>query len=495
MLRVGLLGVLPFMAAQSQLPEPQIFRSGTRLVEVDVVVRSKEGPVRGLTRDDFTVFDQGKRQPVAVFGSAAPPAFSAPLAPGAVSNRRDSRGRLLDGATAVLIDQLNTRFDYKAYERTQVIRFLRGLSETDRIALYSLGRDLHILQDFTADPRELIGALAKLDQGLDSLPANLDVVLEDYPSIGDAAPNCANAKGVLLMACTQTAVNAGLHDDITVEALKRIIQHLAGVPGRRNLVWVKETPQIPPAVVAMAEQANIALYPVLIRTVIVGNPIGFGPDFMATQHAVRDLAAVFGGAGFDDAADIKAAVRTAEEDSESAYTLGYYPAEETLDGKFHRIVVKVSNRELQNNAFEVRYRAGYVATKSTTPPPASTLSELLESPLNATTIGLSALATPDPSRPGSYRVRITVDLRDLHLDRGNGHFIGAIDLSFLHPATQSVITRTIRIDIAEGDLARSFEEGYVVNAIGIDGQTGQIHLAVRDRATGAAGSLRIALAR
>jgi hypothetical protein len=245
----------------------------------------------------------------------------------------------------------------------------------------------------------------------------------------------------------------------------------------------------------MAAQANIALYPVLIRTVMVGNPIGFGPDFMATQHAVRDLAAAFGGAGFNDAADIQAAVHTAEEDSESAYTLGYYPSEQTLDGRFHRVIVKVSNKELSNNTLEVRYRAGYLATKSPMPAAASSLQQLLESPLNATAIGLAAQATPDPRQQGLYRVRITVDLRDVHLDRDADHFTGVLDLSFPGPVTQSVNVRTIWINIPEDRLANALQQGYVVNASGIDGQTGAIHLAVTDRATGAVGSLRIPLAR
>ncbi len=37
--------------------EPSVFRAGTRLVEVDVVIRDKNGPVRGLTKDDLTLFD------------------------------------------------------------------------------------------------------------------------------------------------------------------------------------------------------------------------------------------------------------------------------------------------------------------------------------------------------------------------------------------------------------------------------------------------------
>ena len=44
-----------------------VLRINTRLVEVDVVVRSKDGPVTGLAKEDFTLFDNGKAQRVDVF--------------------------------------------------------------------------------------------------------------------------------------------------------------------------------------------------------------------------------------------------------------------------------------------------------------------------------------------------------------------------------------------------------------------------------------------
>src|ERR1700683_2085926 len=115
-------------AVSAAAQEQAVFRAGTRLVEVEVVVRDKNGPVKGLTKDDFTLLDQGKPQSIAIFRSAATyPAPSAPLPPGTVSNRLDSRGESINGATVVLFDQLNTRFDLKAYQRTEMIKFLHAL--------------------------------------------------------------------------------------------------------------------------------------------------------------------------------------------------------------------------------------------------------------------------------------------------------------------------------------------------------------------------------
>jgi hypothetical protein len=93
--KLGIFGLIPLLAAQ-QPPEPAIFHSETRLVEVEVVVRDQRvgppgvhaslayvldsGPPFGLpgaqlenlTKEDFTILDQGKPQSIAVFrmGSA-----------------------------------------------------------------------------------------------------------------------------------------------------------------------------------------------------------------------------------------------------------------------------------------------------------------------------------------------------------------------------------------------------------------------------------------
>src|SRR5258706_7493394 len=49
-------------------PQPPTFRLETSLIEADAVVTDAQGNiVRGLTKDDFTILDDGKPQPVAAF--------------------------------------------------------------------------------------------------------------------------------------------------------------------------------------------------------------------------------------------------------------------------------------------------------------------------------------------------------------------------------------------------------------------------------------------
>src|SRR5436190_9045194 len=66
-------------------------RINTRLVEVDVVVRAKDGPVTNLAKDDFAILDNGKARRVDVFSvSTAERSRSKETPtppPGVVSNR------------------------------------------------------------------------------------------------------------------------------------------------------------------------------------------------------------------------------------------------------------------------------------------------------------------------------------------------------------------------------------------------------------------------
>src|SRR3954469_10787192 len=67
---------------------PPTFRADTHLVEVSVTVHDENGqPISGLTREDFTLLDEGREQPIDVFsvegasgGSAA--AANAPMPAG-----------------------------------------------------------------------------------------------------------------------------------------------------------------------------------------------------------------------------------------------------------------------------------------------------------------------------------------------------------------------------------------------------------------------------
>src|SRR5215469_2928568 len=78
-----------FSALGSRAQDSPTFQVGTKLVQVDVIVRDAKGPVRDLKKEDFTLFDKGKPQKIEVFSIRTTPAQPPPpsrQAPGVVSN-------------------------------------------------------------------------------------------------------------------------------------------------------------------------------------------------------------------------------------------------------------------------------------------------------------------------------------------------------------------------------------------------------------------------
>ena len=250
-----------------------------------------------------------------------------------------------------------------------------------------------------------------------------------------------------------------------------------------------ELQQVPPAVMVMLQQANIVLYPVRVRG--IG---GFAT--LESELSTHELSTASGGRAFYDAKDLAFAVQTAQEDAGSSYVLGYYPSEDILDGKFHKISLNLNNERLHNADFEVHYRSGYLATKAASRPPAPTLAELFEDPLDSSGIGLAAQSTPEARHPGLFDVSVTVDLHDIHLDRKGGHSTGAFDVSVLNPSPKATVrTGTVAVNLTDVQLVDALENGFTRVVTGVEPELGEIRVVVRDRATGTAGSLRVPVAK
>src|SRR5262249_18189969 len=213
--------------------QQDVIRVNTRLVQVNVVVRDKQGAVRDLKRDEFTVLDNGKKQRIEVFAvtgvEAKNPSPKLPsLPPGVYSNRLESGGERPTAATVILFDLFNTPFENQRYAIGELVRYLRTVRKEDRVSLYIFDGRLRIIQDFTGDPDRLIRATAKIKPGVfagsETMTAAELVVAFDLKS-GDFANGMATAY----------ATNQA---ESTAEALEAIAYHVGGLPGRKNLIWM-----------------------------------------------------------------------------------------------------------------------------------------------------------------------------------------------------------------------------------------------------------------
>jgi VWFA-related protein len=522
----SLLFVFAICGAVLSAQAPAVFHSGTRLVEIDVVARDAQGFVTGLTKDDFTLWDckaserspymdqahrlsacKGKKQAIDVFrevssasskglAKSAPPATE--LTSGAVSNRIYAGGELLTNATTVIIDQLNTPFDLKGYERTKVAEFLRSINGQNRIAVYSLGSGLHLLQDFTDDPKKLIDAVSKLDAG-DRL---------NKPTSDGGEDSHITA--------TEEQVFRDIKTNATIDAIREIIRHMQAVPGRKSLVWLGQDFSFfdpawgPPVARGLLGQANIAVYPVMVRSLQPSGALDMTaatarhPPIMTDldiQFHNRRLGESLGGSGFADAADALAAVRAAQEDATNYYVLGFYLAEADLDDSGHQVTLEVSKKVSRRPDLTLKYRHVYLASKADAPGNEQhpSISDLFRTPVDATAIGLTAAIVPDPAKPGARQVQATVDLADIELRREQDRWVGSFQVALRFESMESAVVmatppvqQAIAVSFTDAELAAKRASGWqITQSVPGDVRAGSAHIVVQDGSNGASGSVRV----
>jgi VWFA-related protein len=143
--------------AYSQERASLTLRTTSHMVVLDVLVKDRAGrPVTGLSTDDVTLMEDGKRQVIASFTPVVrnnKPATQLPGLPEYVYTNRPEYNMPNGPVTIILIDMLNTSAQDQAYARGRLLKYVTtDLKPGEPIAVYTLARSLTLLQDFTTDP-------------------------------------------------------------------------------------------------------------------------------------------------------------------------------------------------------------------------------------------------------------------------------------------------------------------------------------------------------
>jgi VWFA-related protein len=535
------------VSANTQAPKP--IRSTTRLVQVSVVVTDKKGePVTGLKKEEFTVLDESKPQEIAFFAGEVPaPAGSNPpvLPPDVFTNRFDLKGQDPGAVTVVLFDSLNTAVQDQGYVRGQVIKFLENLKPQDHVAVYGLTSELLLLHEFTQDASSLVETASQFKPKEQALYSASNPDYFNVPAMIDAHSMWQRFQDAVNQTDARIADQYKMRRaEMTANALEAITNHVATIPGRKNLVWVSgsfpsailvealglaerdnETTQGYAAEAAQAlNRVNMAIYPVDASGLATSagmdpsrkgdsltdpNAIQYCADCiskapgnspaMFERQNLRDsermLASATGGLAFYGSNDITAAMKRAFDDGRYAYALGFYPQHGTWDGKFRKIKVQVKI----NNVL-LRYRNGYVAEAEHIDSETQAKKELQQaaaSPLDATQLGLIVSAKHfGAASERKLELHVGLDPKQLRLHDEAQHEKGAVDLYFVQwnaqGETVSAESQRIGLNLEEKQYEYLSKAGLVLaRHVTVAPDATDLRVLVRDASSQALGSVTV----
>ena len=348
-------------------------------------------PVKGLTRDDFELLEDGKPQEIRAFtpidlpldvpGASGSTAKTDPRLPPADVATNVDVGRtyilLLDSPYMQVENEYMTGQAYTVAVKRTAAQFVNeALGPRDQMAVIHVQGTTSAAQGLTSNHQLLLDSIAKYGQG---------------KSGGESAPERGDSEiAERIMA--------------TYRALQDISERLAVIGGRRKtIVWIGgqlpfdltnayDCGGTPPrsivermaGVISIAQKDairaatrnNVAIHPVdpIGLTTDTGqqrlelnddpcNPPRKAPESIR-QAALREVAEDTGGSAVVGTNNFSGGYSRIVQENSTYYILGYSPADDYQDGKFHPIQVRVKNRA----TLIVHARKGYTAPDANAKP-------------------------------------------------------------------------------------------------------------------------------
>jgi VWFA-related protein len=322
----GVQSNIPGAGFDTPSPSTPTLHVYSRETIVDVLVTDDKGqPVRGLKQSDFTVKEDGHPQPIRSFHEythQAPPASVPALPPNTYTNATTLP---TTGPVQIfLFDVQATPPAVMERAKKYIAEYLRSMPSGTNVAIFDLSplRHLRLLQGFTTDGALAAEAVEKLD----------------VEWIRNPVPTTRRA----------------------IAALNDLAVYLAGMHGRKNLIWVVPSPLL------ILRDGGLSwrnldmtivhrlmdLYDLFTKEQIAIYP--FDPRGVHGANLEAQAVADGTGGATSNSNDYKATLTKIVVDSSHGYTISYVPPRPDTDGHFHPITISVDRPRLHLN-----YRTGY----------------------------------------------------------------------------------------------------------------------------------------
>jgi VWFA-related protein len=286
------------------------------LVNILASVRDKRGGLIGnLTKDDFTVLEDGKPQTIKYFTRET----DLPLTIGLLVDVSASQRNLID------IEKHAARQFF-----SQVLR------KKDEAFLISFGEDSDLLQDYTNSPKLLQAGLEQL-----RVSSGVGGIQPSGP-----VPTISQVRGTVLYDAVYVAANEKLKGEV---GRKVIVLITDGMDEGSKL-------KIQDAVEA-AQKADAVIYSIDYADPSAYGPFSFGH---VSDFALQKMSNETGGHVYkvDRRHTLEDVFKELQDEMRSQYAIGYTPTNADKDGSFRKLDIRVSDKNLK-----VQARKGYYAIK------------------------------------------------------------------------------------------------------------------------------------
>ena len=394
-LLIAIIAVGSVLSGRAQ--QVPVFRATADIVQIDVSVLDRDRqPVQGLTAADFTVLEGGIQQPVVAFAAVDLPdrvrtgaPWTRDVASDVVTNHLGSQRVVL-----VLFDDCSIEWD------PSQLQFSRRIAKAtvDELGPQDLASVIYTSarrngQELTRDRARLMAAIERFwPQSPSGSPAP-GPFSASRPTGGLLSPGAVKA-GM----CFSGSAGSPLD-----QALRNAAEILSAWPGARKTVVLVSTHGLDFSGMTLDDNGTVynlgRTFAALQRANI--NVYQFDPRGLEVSRKVTEgfgiLADNTGGRAWTDTNTPWEGVPQVFRENSAYYLLGFRPTNETPDGRFRKITVKVSRPGL-----EVRTRAGYYAvrldqpTKPSTKPTPTAIEQALSNglPTGDVPLSLSVVAAP-----------------------------------------------------------------------------------------------------
>lgn len=305
--------------------DDDVIKVDSSIVRLNVgVVDQKGRPITSLSRENFTVYEDGVKQTIVGFEPTVAP-FS----------------------VVMLLDMSGSTLGFRETIRQSAFRFVDALAPEDRIAVIEFYDKVNVRNDFTIDRRKVANSITSANgRGKTQLYKALDVALEKLAGEG-------KRRKAIIVLTDGVDSQARDVDRVFLEKNKEADISTAIKP---------ETSEILNRVLNRSDAQGVTIYPLALPT---GDPFKLADPtpiqiamFSAARNRLQILADRTGGTlnAINRLEEMGRLYASVAADVRALYTIEYQPKNTNRDGKWREIRIETSNPELISKT-----RQGYFA--------------------------------------------------------------------------------------------------------------------------------------